>query len=375
MSSCQPVRGPERDDPGRRGPRGRRSALALLALTAAVGSTVLVASGPGRVAPGHADSRPGTATKPSPATPAPAPPPSPAAQSVAAGIPDSFSGVRRIVAIGDIHGDYERFVQVLRLCKLTDEKDRWIGGAAHLVQTGDVLDRGPDSKKVMDLLMQLEEQAKKAGGAVHALIGNHEYMTLAGDLRYVSTGELAAFEEGPRITPVGADPINDYPRYRAAFAATGKYGRWIRGHNTIVRVNDTLFMHGGLSPAFMKRKIRDLNEAVRAELRGERDLRTGVGADPAGPLWYRGLAESMQEQVLSGFLDEMTAAQGARRIVMGHTIQERGITLRAGGRLALIDVGMSRWTVSGAPSCLVIEREEPPKPGPNAPAEKLTVLK
>jgi hypothetical protein len=71
-------------------------------------------------------------------------------------IPDSFTGVQRIVAIGDIHGDHERFVAALKLCRIIDDKSSWIAGKTHLVQTGDILDRGPDSKKVMDLLMQLE---------------------------------------------------------------------------------------------------------------------------------------------------------------------------------------------------------------------------
>src|SRR5690242_4497075 len=91
--------------------------------------------------------------------------------------PASYSGVQRVVAIGDIHGDYEKFLAVLHLCQLTRPEggqERWIAGATHLVQTGDVLDRGPDSKKVMDLLMRLETQAQQAGGRVHALIGNHE---------------------------------------------------------------------------------------------------------------------------------------------------------------------------------------------------------
>jgi hypothetical protein len=280
---------------------------------------------------------------------------------------DVYTGVARIVAIGDIHGDFERLVQALKLCQLIDGQERWIGGKTHLVQTGDVLDRGPDSKKAMDLLMELEGQARKAGGAVHALIGNHEFMTLIGDLRYVSNGELAAFGDGPRATPVGREPGAEFPRYQAAFAPSGKYGRWIRQHNAIVRINDTLFMHGGLSPRYLNRKLRDLNEAVRAELLGQRDARSGVGMDPEGPLWFRGLAEPMQEQVQSAYLAELPKAQGADRIVMGHTIQERGITLRAQDRLAFIDVGMSRATLGGQPACLLIERTDK--------GDKLAILK
>ena len=80
---------------------------------------------------------------------------------------------------------------------LIDGNGNWTGGKTHLVQTGDVVDRGPDSRAVMDLLMKLEKQAAAAGGAVHALIGNHEAMDVYGDLRYVSPGEFASYAQGP----------------------------------------------------------------------------------------------------------------------------------------------------------------------------------
>src|SRR3954447_11204409 len=115
--------------------------------------------------------------------------PAPAAES-------EWKGVERVVAVGDIHGDYTGFVSVLRAAGIIDAKERWIGGKAHLVQTGDVVDRGGDSRKAMDLLMSLEKQAAKAGGGVHALIGNHEAMNLYGDLRYTTPEEFAAFKTG-----------------------------------------------------------------------------------------------------------------------------------------------------------------------------------
>ena len=103
-----------------------------------------------------------------------------------------WTGVERVVAVGDVHGDYGGFVEVLRSAGVIDQKLRWTGGKTHLVQTGDVPDRGADSRKAMDLLMNLEKQAAKAGGQVHALIGNHEAMNLYGDLRYTVPGEFAA---------------------------------------------------------------------------------------------------------------------------------------------------------------------------------------
>src|SRR5579864_4282595 len=109
--------------------------------------------------------------------------------------PGVWSGVERIVAVGDVHGDYDQLEAVLKTAGLIDAQGNWAGGKTHLVQTGDILDRGPDSRKCMDLLMRLEKQAEEAGGYVHALIGNHEAMNVYGDLRYTSPGEFAAFRD------------------------------------------------------------------------------------------------------------------------------------------------------------------------------------
>src|SRR5688572_22136123 len=96
---------------------------------------------------------------------------------------DRFEGVRRIVAFADVHGAYPELVSVLREAGVVDEALRWQAGETHLVSTGDLVDRGADSRKVLDLLMRLEGEASKAGGAVHVLLGNHEVMNLVGDLR------------------------------------------------------------------------------------------------------------------------------------------------------------------------------------------------
>ena len=279
-----------------------------------------------------------------------------------------FTGVARVVAVGDVHGDYEKLVAALRLCRVLDAKGRWSGGRAHLVQTGDVLDRGPDSRKAMDLLMRLEGEARRAGGRVHALLGNHEAMNVLGDLRYVSDGEFAAFGDGPRGTPVGEPPLGAFPKLSAAFSPTGPYGRWLLGHNAVIKIDGTLFLHGGLSGKYAGRDLRELNDAIRRELGSGADPRAGIVGDQDGPLWYRGLALAGPDEALAAQLEPVLAAQGARRMVLGHTIQEGGISLRLGGRLALIDVGLSRATRDGAPACLLIERGA-------GGADKLSVLR
>ena len=172
--------------------------------------------------------------------------------------PDTFTSVGRIVAVGDVHGGYDEFVAILRAARVIDGKHRWSGGRTHLVQTGDLVDRGAGSRQVMDLVMRLEGEARAAGGRVHALLGNHEVMNLTGDLRYTSPAEYAAFatsrspEVRERAYATLADPSRkDDPAYReqwerehplgwvehrAAFGPRGRYGQWIRQHNAIVRI-------------------------------------------------------------------------------------------------------------------------------------------
>src|SRR2546422_9826789 len=100
---------------------------------------------------------------------------------------------RRVVAIGDVHGAFPEFVTTLARTGLIDPKLQWTGGSAVLVQTGDIPDRGPGTRAALDLLMRLEAQAQKQNGKVLALLGNHEVMTMTGDLRYVSIEDYRSF--------------------------------------------------------------------------------------------------------------------------------------------------------------------------------------
>ena len=205
----------------------------------------------------------------------------------------------RIVAVGDIHGDYDSFVALLQRAGLIDSSRRWIGGDATLVQTGDFLDRGPKSRQVMDLLMELEEQAPAQNGQVIVLLGNHEIMNLTGDLRYVSREEFAAFADrrseerrkaaytttarilrerarawkqpAPALTPAARRSwMEQHPagflEHRDAFGPRGKYGKWLRKHPVVARVGSGIFLHGGLSPAIASKKIVEINARVKREI-------------------------------------------------------------------------------------------------------------
>ena len=105
-----------------------------------------------------------------------------------------LSTTKKIIVVGDIHGDYQEFQTLILSAGIIDDKLNWQAGDSQLVSVGDLLDRGPDSRKVMDLFMRMEKQAKSAGGAVHIVLGNHEQMNLIRELRYVPTNEYKHYQ-------------------------------------------------------------------------------------------------------------------------------------------------------------------------------------
>ena len=202
-----------------------------------------------------------------------------------------FNDVDRIVAISDIHGAYGAMLRTLQNAGVISDDLSWSGGKTHLVIVGDILDRGPNSRDAMDLLMRLEGEAQAAGGRVHVLIGNHEAMNLTGDLRYVSRAEYAAFADeetaaermhwfeayavrsGAGEAEKAALRINfdsQFPpgffAHRRAFAIDGEYGKWLLGKPVIVVIDGTAFVHGGLSPMVGELGLEGVNGTLKQEL-------------------------------------------------------------------------------------------------------------
>jgi hypothetical protein len=294
----------------------------------------------------------------------------------------------RVVAVGDIHGAFDNFVAILRAAQVIDNRNRWIGRRMVLVQTGDILDRGPDSRKAIDLLRRMERDAQRAGGRVVTLLGNHELMRLISDWRYVSTGEIEAFRNGDStqlreqvLTVLNEQAaqkakaegrehdaavyreqfLKEIPlgmiELRQAFGPQGEYGRWVRERPAVARVNGVLFLHGGISPEIAPLGCEGINAAVSKELVALPPLEqaaTLMSASETGPLWYRGLALETEEEVapiLPAILDQMKA----RAIVVGHsTVLPGQIVARLDGRIILIDTGMvgGEFYKGGVPSAL-----------------------
>ena len=107
-----------------------------------------------------------------------------------------FAGAQttsRVVALGEVQGAANSVTTLLQQLELIDEAGRWSGGDAVLVQTGDLIDGGENSRAAMDLFMRLQDEAASAGGQVIVLMGNHEAMNVLGELRDVNYMAYAAF--------------------------------------------------------------------------------------------------------------------------------------------------------------------------------------
>lgn len=195
----------------------------------------------------------------------------------------------RLVAIGDVHGELEGLVSILRAAGLIDAQRRWSGGAARLVQTGDFLDRGAAIREVMDLLMRLESEARRAGGRVDVLFGNHEAMNVLHDLRDVSPAAYSAFannsSESRRARALesaaaaakrqGRELDRDgwlrsrppgFLEYVEALGPSGRYGRWLRTRKVALQVDGSIFMHAGF-PVTSAATVEEINRGAEREVR------------------------------------------------------------------------------------------------------------
>jgi hypothetical protein len=303
--------------------------------------------------------------------------------------PAVASPVHRIVAVGDLHGDFAAWRGIARAARLVNARGHWIGGDTVLVQTGDVVDRGPDSLKIIQDLMRLQPEALRDHGQVIALVGNHEAMNMTGDLRYVSSQDYAAYTDknsvqrrenlyaanqatialayrraDPQMTDdavkqawLAANPLGSI-EHQMAWDPEGKIGRWVAGNPAIALLDGTLFVHGGISPGYAHMTIAEINQKVSDALKAKTTDPLSIINDPLGPLWYRGLATPNAEAAdgapagtaaaiapteppVEDQLNDLLSAYDAKRIVIAHTPILSGIAILYGGRLIRIDTGIT----------------------------------
>lgn len=231
-------------------------------------------------------------------------------------VPDyDFRNIARIMAIGDIHGGYDSLVLFLRNNGVIDQNHNWSWGDGHVVFMGDIFDRGSKVTEALWLIYHLEHEAREKGGNVHLILGNHEIMNFQKDLGYIA-------DKYHYLN----DKLNT--SYSWLFNKKSILGAWLRSRNAIIRINDNLFVHAGISPelAFSKLSIEDVNNIVRfLNLHPERHpysqeiekLMFGY----LGPFWYRGYLEESDYYRRPSYNELMRILElyEVNRIFIGHT--------------------------------------------------------
>lgn len=235
-------------------------------------------------------------------------------------IPESsvYTKVNHIVALSDIHGQFDLAITILKNNNIIDDNLNWIFGKGHFVIVGDVFDRGPKVTETLWFLYHLEAQAKKAGGKVHLLLGNHEYMILHKDFRYIHK----KYEITSQILNKSYDEL---------FSNQTVLGKWLRSKATVIKINDNLFVHGGISPKFLEEKfnIDNVNRLMRESLdRKKTDMKSSPFYkryySSSGPIWYRGyFNDNLDESVIDTVLRKV----GVNHLVVGHCSQEKVLQL------------------------------------------------
>lgn len=264
--------------------------------------------------------------------------------------PASWSMPDRLLAISDLEGNHDTLLEFLRANGVIDERDAWAWGKGHLVLDGDIVDRGDQVTEILWLMHRLQREAEAAGGRVHYVLGNHETMVLAGDLRYIHPKYRVTSERMGRT-------------YEALFGPDTELGRWLRSHNAVIRIGDFLFVHAGYSPELdtLGLDLDEINRRIRDTI--------GPPAWPArdqlgphliwhqqGPMWYRGHFDAHAAQwggkPTDEQLDAILERNGAKHIVIGHTVVEDIGWLDAKKRVLGIDV---KWSNPGEGEGLLVE--------------------
>ncbi|QOL25098.1 metallophosphoesterase [Thalassotalea sp. LPB0316] len=244
-----------------------------------------------------------------------------------------YNGDFDVIAVSDFHGQHKLMLELLRNNKVIDQNDHWALGKGHLVITGDVFDRGDRVTEILWFLYRLEQQAQLAGGKLHLLIGNHEVMVFNNDLRYLN----------PKYRDVSQILQTPYPKL---YDNNSVIGRWLRSKNVIVKINQDLYLHGGLSHQLLQYQqslgqINQLfiNAMVKDEMPRQRNRLESFLHGRQGPIWYRGYFYWPIIPIAQ--LEQVLAYYQSNRVIVGHTSYSE-IKVRFKGKVLAIDSSIKK---------------------------------
>jgi len=251
-----------------------------------------------------------------------------------------FPAVKRIICVGDLHGDFDALILSLNRAKVINKKGNWTGGDTYVVQMGDQVDGGgrgisfpgDAEMKIIHYITNLDNEAKKKGGRVISLIGNHELMNINGDFRYVSK--------------YGMKNFNGIRNRRKLFCPGGQLCRILANSRyAVVKIGDWVFSHGGINDQISKKySIEDMNKLLYHYMMGKKELLDTkpfqeLYMSDNSVLWTRQFSDN---RVTNAYLNRCLRNLGAKGMVVAHTPQSNGIKPFCNGKLWAVDVGMSR---------------------------------
>jgi hypothetical protein len=277
---------------------------------------------------------------------------------------------KRIIVIGDLHGDFQKTIEILKVAKLIDHQNNWIGGDTVVVQLGDQIDRcrldrgvctnlgatlndEASDMKILYLMTELHNQAERLGGAVYSIMGNHELMNVQGDFRYVSRENILEFSKD--------GSVNDGLKERGQhFKPGNKIANFLACTRLLsLVIGPYLFVHAGIIPEIAKKyNVSDMNHILALYLFDKIDSNefNDLLVGDKSPMWNRTIgslnlenrkndAKMMCESL---FDDEIqTNLFGSRhkikRVFVGHTPQiYKGINSTCNNRVWYVDIGLSK---------------------------------
>jgi hypothetical protein len=233
----------------------------------------------------------------------------------------TYNNVKKIIALSDIHGQYDLTIELLKNNKVIDKELNWNFGKGHLVIAGDIFDRGDKVNEVLWLVYKLEIQAKNDGGRVHFVLGNHEFMVLQKDLRYI--------HEKYRVSSklIGLE-------YDQLYGNKTVLGRWLRSKPSIIKINNNVFTHGGVSEEFLINRgvdfekinlmmryyidtpFEEMNSSIYNLYNGEKSL-----------IWYRDYFKEYGEDLTDADISKILKMLNTKHIVVGHCSYDQVVQL------------------------------------------------
>jgi hypothetical protein len=242
-----------------------------------------------------------------------------------------FEDVKRYAVVSDLHGRYDNLIKLLVAHKVIDSEYQWAFKKRHLVINGDMFGRGDQVMEILWFLFDLEKQAEKEGGKVHILLGNHDVMVLDNDIRYSHQKYL--YTQGVLQT-----------RYFELFSDKSVLGRWLRSKNMIIKINDDIITHAGISSEVVSLGLtaRELNDHYRTIFSALGEYKPSnkiaeVLHGNEGLLWYRGYKNA--DQYTPDSIQMMLDHFGGKRIIVGHSIV-KNIEAYFDYRVILVDCGL-----------------------------------